>query len=72
MMKLYHDGTNREIIQRSVHEMSLQWKRECQIHPGMSDWAVMWIVPQWRRRVINAMLPSALTQLTGISECHQP
>ncbi|KAA8900311.1 general substrate transporter [Sphaerosporella brunnea] len=67
MMKLYHDNTNREIIQRSVHEMSLSWKRECQIHPAMSDWGVMWIVPQWRSRVFNAMLPSILTQMTGIN-----
>jgi len=68
MMKLYHDGTNREVIQRSIQEMSLQWKRECQIMPAVSDWVIMWKVPQWRARVLNATLPSAFTQLTGISK----
>ncbi|KAI5848955.1 general substrate transporter [Tricharina praecox] len=67
MMKLYHDGTNREVIQRSIQEMSLQWKRECQIMPAMSDWVVMWKVPKWRARVLNAILPSVFTQLTGIN-----
>jgi MFS family permease len=67
MMKLYHDGSNRETIQQSIHEMSVQWKRECQILPAISDWAVIWKVPHWRARVINGMLPSAFTQLTGIN-----
>ena len=69
MMKLYHDGTNRDIIQRDIQGIALQWKRECQVRPAESEWVLMWKVPQYRARVINATLPSAFTQLTGISGC---
>ncbi|KAI5817310.1 general substrate transporter [Pyronema omphalodes] len=67
MMKLYHDGTNREIIQRSMQEITVQWKKESQVQPNVSDWAVMYRVPQWRSRVLNAAMPSAFTQFTGIN-----
>lgn len=67
MMKLYHDGSNREIIQKHIHEVYLQWKKESQVMPAASDWAVMWKVPKWRARVINAAIPSLFTQFTGIN-----
>jgi hypothetical protein len=41
MVKLYYDGTNREFIQKSIQEISQQWKRECQVMPGVSEYVVL-------------------------------
>jgi hypothetical protein len=67
LMKLHHDGENSEILRQEIQDIANQWKRELQVMPGSSDWVVMFKVPQWRSRVINAALPSLFTQLTGIS-----
>jgi hypothetical protein len=40
-VKLYYDGTNREFIQKSIQEISQQWKRECQVMPGVSEYVVL-------------------------------
>lgn len=67
LMKLHHDGENSEILRQEIQDIANQWKRELQVMPGSSDWVVMFKVPQWRSRVINAALPSLFTQLTGIN-----
>lgn len=67
MMKLYYDGTNRSQIQQIVEDIDIQWKQEASICRHESDWVVMFKVPAWRRRTLDALIPSALTQFTGIN-----
>ncbi|KAF1812065.1 MFS sugar transporter-like protein [Eremomyces bilateralis CBS 781.70] len=61
--KLHYDGTNQEWIQSEFEEIRSTISAEKAITaPG---WLVMFKVPQWRNRLLQATLVQVFTQMTG-------
>jgi MFS family permease len=66
LRKLHYTGSNDEWIQNEYNEIRATISAEKAITaPG---WAVMFKVPQWRKRLLLGTLIQVFTQLTGISE----
>ena len=67
--KLHYDGTNEDWIRSEFTEIKATIQAEKAITaPG---WLVMFKVPQWRTRLIQATLVQTFTQLTGNSNLYQ-
>jgi len=65
LRKLHYDGSNDEWIQTEYNEIRATLSAEKAITaPG---WAVMFKVPQWRKRLLLGTLIQVFTQLTGIN-----
>jgi len=65
LRKLHYTGSNDEWIQNEYNEISATISAEKAITaPG---WAVMFKVPQWRKRLLLGTLIQVFTQLTGIN-----
>lgn len=66
LRKLHYNGSNDEWIQTEYNEIRATLSAEKAITaPG---WAVMFKVPQWRKRLLLGTLIQVFTQLTGISK----
>lgn len=66
LRKLHYNGRNDEWIQTEYNEIRATISAEKAITaPG---WAVMFKVPQWRKRLMLGTLVQVFTQLTGISK----
>lgn len=66
LRKLHYNGSNDEWIQNEYNEIRATISAEKAITaPG---WAVMFKVPQWRKRLLLGTLIQVFTQLTGISK----
>jgi hypothetical protein len=66
LRKLHFNGSNDEWIQTEYNEIRATLSAEKAITaPG---WAVMFTVPQWRKRLLLGTLIQLFTQLTGISK----
>jgi MFS family permease len=66
LRKLHYNGSNDEWIQTEYNEIRATLSAEKAITaPG---WAVMFTVPQWRKRLLLGTLIQLFTQLTGISK----
>jgi hypothetical protein len=66
LRKLHYDGTNDDWIQQEYNEIVATISAEKAITaPG---WAVMFKVPQWRKRLMLGTLIQVFTQFTGISK----
>lgn len=66
LRKLHYNGSNDEWIQAEYNEIKATLSAEKAITaPG---WAVMFQVPQWRKRLLLGTLVQVFTQLTGISK----
>lgn len=65
LRKLHYDGTNDDWIQTEFNEIKLTIEAEKAITaPG---WRVMFTVPVWRKRLMQATLVQVFTQMTGIN-----
>lgn len=66
LRKLHYNGSNDDWIQTEYNEIRATISAEKAITaPG---WAVMFKVPQWRKRLLLGTLIQVFTQLTGISK----
>lgn len=66
LRKLHYNGSNDDWIQWEYNEIRATLSAEKAITaPG---WAVMFKVPQWRKRLLLGTLVQVFTQLTGISK----
>lgn len=65
LRRLHFNGSNEDWINQEYNEIMSTINAEKAITaPG---WAVMFKVPQWRKRLFHGTLVQVFTQLTGIS-----
>ncbi|KAJ2894758.1 hypothetical protein MKZ38_007243 [Zalerion maritima] len=65
LRKLHYDGTNDQWIQEEFNEIKATIDAEkAMTVPG---WAIMFKVPQWRKRLLQGTFVQVFTQLTGIN-----
>ncbi|KAF2663155.1 general substrate transporter [Microthyrium microscopicum] len=63
--KLHYNGSNEDWIEQEFTEIKMTIEAEKQVvAPG---WSPMFIVPQWRMRLVHATLVQVFTQMTGIN-----
>jgi MFS family permease len=65
LRKLHFDGTNDEWIMNEFNEIKITIAAEKAI--AVPGWSIMFTVPQWRTRLMHAVLVQVFTQLTGIN-----
>lgn len=65
LRKLHYDGTNDAWIQNEFTEIKATIQAENAV--TAKGWLIMFKVPQWRTRLLQATFVQTFTQLTGIN-----